>query len=155
MSKTKQKQKLYISFVNEDLTAFKKFRKHLSLLEQQGMVEIWSKEDLRPGLSESAEMKRQLNQADIILFLVSIELLTNPDTRKIELKVALERVKEDNTPVVPVLYRRCTWSLTPLGQFAPSPKNGKFINLWEDEDDAWTTVVEEIHELLESRNQDD
>lgn len=145
----KNKQHLYLSFVEEDLDAFRKFRKHLSLLKDRGLIETWSREDVLPGANINEEVKKQLNKANMILFFVSIELLTDPDIRKIELKVALQRVKKKEAQILPVLYRRCAWTLTDLGKFQPYPNSGKFIDMWQNEDDGWTTVVEEIHRILE------
>lgn len=143
-----KKQHLYLSFVEDDLEAFKKFRKHLSLLADKGLVEIWSKDEIKPGDALEPQIKAQLQKADMMLFLVSIELLTDPTFRKLELKVALQRVKKEQTTILPVLYRRCAWTLTELGKFPPLPTNGEFVDMWENEDDAWTTVIEQLYELL-------
>lgn len=145
---TMKKRHLYLSFVEEDLEAFRKFHKHLSLLEDRGLVEIWSKDKILPGENIDEEIKKQLNKADMVLFVVSIELLTDPDIRKLELKVALQRVKQQKAQILPILYRRCAWTLTDLGKFKPFPNNGRFVDMWQNQDDAWTTVVEQIHELL-------
>lgn len=150
----KDKQHLYLSFVEEDLEAFRKFRKHLSLLEDQGLIEVWSKEDVLPGENVTAEIKKHLHKANMALFFISIELLTDPDIRKIELKIALQRVKKKEMQILPVLYRRCAWTLTDLGKFQPYPQNGRFVDMWENEDDAWTTVVEQIHELLKTNQKE-
>jgi len=149
-----KKQRLYLSFVEEDLKAFQKFRKHLSLLEDRGLVEIWSKDETLPGTNVNEEIKKQLNRADMVLFLVSIELLTDPDIRKLELKVALQRVKKKQTQILPILYRRCAWTLTDLGKFKPFPNNGRFVDMWKNEDDAWTTVLEQIHALLQKKEEE-
>lgn len=148
-----KKQHLYLSFVEEDLEAFKKFRKHLSLLEDRGLVEVWSKDEIVPGTNVDDEIKKQLKKADMVLFLVSIELLTDPNIRKLELKVALQRVKKKETQILPILYRRCAWTLTDLGKFQPFPNNGRFVDMWQNEDDAWTTVVEQIHAILKKNEE--
>ncbi|MFK7932772.1 MAG: TIR domain-containing protein [Saprospiraceae bacterium] len=150
-----KKQRLYLTFVEEDLKAFKKFRKHLSLLEDRGIVEIWSKDEVLPGTNVEEAIKKQLNKADMVLFLISIELLTDPDIRKLELKIALQRVKKKQTKILPILYRRCAWTLTDLGKFQPFPSNGRFVDMWQNEDNAWTTVVEQIYESLQSANNPD
>jgi hypothetical protein len=145
--------KLYVSYVDKDLELFKEFKKHLTLLQDNDLIKIWAKGKI--GRKESVARRKNAKEADIMLFLVSIELLIDPTVKNIEMKIALQRKTggEDLT-IIPVLIRRCHWMISALASFEPLPENKIPINLWSDKDDALSEVIESIHEIILSKDKD-
>lgn len=139
--------KVYVSYVDKDLELFKEFRKHLSLLQDNDLIKIWSKADI--GRKQTTERRKNAKDADFILFLVSIELLIDPSIKNIEMKVALQRQSDgEDLTIIPILIRRCHWMISALAPFKPLPENKIPVNLWSDKDDALSEVVERIHGLI-------
>lgn len=142
--------KLYVSYVDKDLELFKAFKKHLSLLQENDLIKIWAKGDI--GRKEAVDRRKNAKEADIMLFLVSIELLIDPTIKNIEMKIALKRKMDgEDLTIIPVLIRRCFWTISALAPFEPLPKNKIPINLWSDQDDALSEVVESIHDIILSK----
>lgn len=153
----KEPYKLYVSYVDEDLELFKAFKKHLSLLQDNNLVKIWSKEDIKLGKRLLTERRKNIKEADIVLFLVSIELLVDPSIKNVEMKIALKRQMNsgDDVTIIPVLIRRCHWILSALAPFRPLPKNNVPVNMWADRDDALSEIVEAIHAIILEKNGDE
>lgn len=150
----KEPYKLYVSYVDEDLELFKAFKKHLSLLQDSNLVKIWSKEDIKLGKRPLTERRKNIKEADIVLFLVSIELLVDPSIKNVEMKIALKRQtnSDDDVTIIPILIRRCHWILSALAPFRPLPTNSVPVNMWADRDDALSEIVEAIHAIILEKN---
>ena len=141
--------KIYISYVDEDLKTFQQLRSHLSLLQEEGLIEIRSKNLAPIGADKLKWRAENLKTSNMVLFLVSIELLINPEIKEVEMKIALKKqVESEDFKIIPILVRRCYWTITSLGKFSPLPKNKIPIALWEYTDDVLTQIVEEIHRLI-------
>jgi len=89
-----------------------------------------------------------LENADLILFLISPSFLASEYCYEIEAKRAIEKEKEGSAKLIPIAIRDCVWTNTPLGAFQGLPKDGKAIKLWDDTDTAWKFVVEQLLKVL-------
>lgn len=99
---------------------------------------------------EVDEERRRLRKADVILILMSVDLLrSNPLYQQI-LEALEQRAR--GALVVPVILRPTgDWSLLPLGNIQPLPRSGRPVSLWKHRDKAWKHVSEEIRAQLEAR----
>lgn len=155
-SENKTPKKVYISYVDEDLELFKAFQKHLSLLQKNKLININSKQQTLGSKAANKKNRSKLaKEADMIIFLVSIEMVTDPDIENIELKIALKKHEAlaDKIDIVPVLVRRCFWQITPISKFKKNalPPNQIPISLWDDKDAALSEVVEAIYALIKNK----
>jgi internalin A len=94
-------------------------------------------------------LSTQLNQADIILLLVSSDFLASDYCYDIEMTSALKRHDEGQAVVIPVILRDVSWSKAPFAKLQALPKDGVAVTLWPNEDSAWRNVSEGIERTIE------
>jgi hypothetical protein len=129
--------------------------KHLEPLRRLEIIKAWNDRMLKPGEEWGRKISDNLEKADIILLLVSIDFINSPYCYDIELDRAIERHTDGECSVIPVILRSCMWKSTPFGTIQAVPKDGRPVSLWPDRDEAFVNVVEGIkqvaEELLNSR----
>jgi hypothetical protein len=143
--------KLFISYSKSDKKYLIAAKKHLKIFERQGRLQIWDDTKLLPGDSWDQAIKRELEAADIIFFLVSADLLNVDYIWEVEITNAVSRAEVGKVKVVPVIIRDCVWTSAPFGKFSALPSKGNPISTAPDADMAWTEVVEKIGQLLKAR----
>lgn len=143
-------KKVFISYSKIDSQHLIKLENHLSVLKRNGTIGTWNCRKLLPGEKWDGKIRAELEEADLILFLVSDDFLATDYIWDIEIKRAIERDKDpdDSVTVVPIIVRSCDWEDSPLGVFNTAPKKAQVINTSKDIDEAWTSVVKELKQLL-------
>lgn len=91
------------SHSDEDLRA--ELFRHLEVLRRSGIIRPWYDGEITTGQEWNAEIEKALRSADVVLFLVSVDLLNSDYVSKYELPIALERHNAGETLVIPVLLR--------------------------------------------------
>lgn len=150
----KQALKVFVSYSHADEKLKDALLKHLRPLERMKIISSWNDRRLLAGDTWDKEIDRNLEEADLVLFLVSIDFINSAYCYDIELKRALERHSRDGCKVVPIILRGCLWKHTDFGKLQALPRDGKPVTSWSDVDDALTNVAEGIlrlaNELLSS-----
>ncbi|MCW3060129.1 MAG: hypothetical protein JWQ02_1950 [Capsulimonas sp.] len=103
---------------------------------------------VQPGHDWDKEILHNLEEARIILILVSANMLASRYIHDIEIASALKRHDEKTACVIPVLLQHCEWKETRLGSLQALPKNIKPINQWKDRPSAYLDVVRGIRLAL-------
>ncbi len=62
----------------------------------------------------------------------------------------MELYEEGQNMIVPVIVRSRDWLGSPLAILVALPKDGKAINKWEDEDEAYMDVVAGIKKVKQA-----
>lgn len=88
-----------------------------------------------------------METADIILFLVSADLLATDYIWEVEMTTALARADKGEVIVVQVIIRDCAWTDAPFGKFNALPAKGTPIATAPSADAAWKEVVERIGKI--------
>ena len=138
---------LFISYSKSDKEYLESAKKHLNLFVRQGKLRVWDDTQLIPGKEWDEAIKRELAAADIILFLVSADLLATDYIWNVEMETALARAEAGEVIVVPVIIRDCTWTDAPFGKFNALPTKGTPIATAPNADAAWKEVVERIGKI--------
>lgn len=142
---------LYIH-AREDEECLLALERHLSSLKRNGLIESWYNGHLLPGQNIKLEIARQFEKSEIIILLLSADLLASPQWD--DLLPSVLRVKADHKKfLVPVLIRPVYWKTEALNGLSPLPLNGKSISEWDNQDAAWLEIVEAIERLVKSQNQ--
>jgi len=101
--------KIVIHYAPEDAVFFTVLNKQLSLLERQGIVSLWHNGKVQLGANILKETIEQIQVAQLVVLLVSIDYLTSVDFGTIaNLFKGLP-----NTAIVPVITGYCNWELYP------------------------------------------
>ena len=64
------------------------------------------------------------------------------------MKRALEREKNRQARVIPVILRDVNWERAPFAHLQALPENAKAVTTWPDRDTAWRNVSEGIEKVV-------
>jgi formylglycine-generating enzyme required for sulfatase activity len=140
--------KTFIIYARKDEAHKQELVAHLkSTLVVTGHLEIWEDSAILPGEEWEKIIEQHLRSADLFLVLLSVDALNSSFIQKTELKTALQK----KSRIVPILVRSCFWQGIPIfAGLQGLPKNMKAITSFTHSDDAWTEIVEALHEMVES-----
>lgn|SRR5690242_12573647 len=141
--------KLFYCYSHKDEASREKLEAHLKILERQGYLKGWRDRDIEAGGEWATEIDKSLNDADIILLLVSANFLASDYSYGIEMARAMQRQEAGEARVIPVILRPCLWHNAPFGKLQALPKDGKPITSWGDEDEALLNVAEGISRVID------
>jgi TIR domain len=154
--------KLFISYAHEDESYRASLEKYLIVMKLQGIIEHWDDRKIVPGDKWEDEINAKLEEARMIVLLVSIDFLNSDYIRTKEMRRAIERYGAGDAMVVPVLVRTTPdWNQLPgLGALQALPvKPGTMpeevvpVKKWDDYDEAWTNVVSGLRRMIEKFQQ--
>ena len=83
--------RIFISYAHEDEELKDELDKHLKVLKRSSKVEIWNDRELVAGQEWDASIMAELQQANIILLLVSVDFNASDFIWDKELAAAMER----------------------------------------------------------------
>lgn len=142
---------IYICYAREDEPFANKLQSHLRLLENERLVNLWRTRSIMPDIHYREEFDTNLEEAQIILLLVSPDFIASDYCYSSEMQRALERHQAGEAFVVPVILRPVLWQETPLGSLQALPIGARPITMWHDMDDAFSSITEEIGKIAEER----
>ena len=85
-----------------DIQGLERWEAHLRPLEQAGTVSIWSVRHLQPGTDRFKHLDHHLNQADLVVLLLSADFFTDGECEAL-MEHALERHQQGTVRVIPLL----------------------------------------------------
>lgn len=142
--------RVFISYAHKDERFRLALEPHLKLLQRQGLIATWHDRLIKPGTEWADVIDANLEQAKIILLLVSSDFLASDYCYEIELKRALERHEKQEAVVIPVIIRDCNWKGAPFDKLQGLPKDFKAVDLWPKRDTAWRNVANGIEKAAQS-----
>ncbi len=131
---------------------------HLDPLLRSRLISRWYDGCITPGEEWEPQIKKNLENAEIILLLISIDFIKSEYCCSVELTRAIERHCAGDACVIPVILRACVWQSVlvgamTLGQLQALPKNALPIAKWADQDDACTNVAEGLLKTIQQLQQ--
>ncbi|WP_209271483.1 toll/interleukin-1 receptor domain-containing protein [Nostoc sp. ATCC 53789] len=141
---------VFISYHQEDETLRQELEKHLASLRRENIITSWNDRKIVAGQEIKGEIDRHLNQAGLILLLISPDFIDSDYHWTIEVTRALEQNATKKARVIPILLRYTDWETPPINQLSPLPSNRKPIKSWNDRDEAFLEVVKGIREAARS-----
>lgn len=145
------KATIFLSYSHKDKKYAEHLLTHLSALKRSEQVEVWYDKDIDAGRGWVQEIDDNLLTADVILLLISASFLNSDYCYSKEGSRALERYREKNACVIPVLIRPVDWDDTPFHYIQAVPRGGKPVQSWPDEDAALLNIVQEIKNAIANR----
>lgn len=142
--------KLFYSYSHKDEVMRNRLESHLKILERTGKITSWLDRNIDAGEDWRMAIDQNLERADIILFLVSADFIASDYCWEKEMQRALERAKENEAKVIPVIIRDVNWKNAPFAHLQALPERGKAVQLWEIEDTAWKSVSEGVEEAADN-----
>src|SRR6266849_3948169 len=128
---------LFYSYAHEDEALRATLEKHLSLLRRQGVISQWSDRHITAGTDWTQAIDEHLEQASIILLLISADFLASDYCYGVEMKRALARHQANEARVIPILLRPVDWHNAPFAHLQALPTDAKAITSWPNPDEAF------------------
>jgi hypothetical protein len=139
---------IYYVYADADEGSLQGLERHLHLLERQKLLRGWHRRKVLAGEDWQTAVDQHFEDADIIVLLVSPDLLDSKYCYDTEVERAMRRHLKGEVVVVPVLVRPCMWELTPFERCRPLPGNAVPVSLWEEPESALLDIAKGIHDLL-------
>jgi len=139
---------VFFSYSHADEALRDRLEKSLVMLKRQGLIESFHDRRIPPGNLLDDSIDTALEQADLILLLVSPDFLASDYCYGRELTRALERAASGVARVIPIVLRSCEWLQTPLKHFMALPTDGKAVTKFTDLDDAFLDISTGIRKAL-------
>lgn len=141
--------KIFCSYAPQDTQYLKVLLKHLVPLQYEGVIDVWSALDIRPGTEWRREMRRYLEEAQIILLLVSPDFLNSENCYSEEMQRALDRHAYGEAKVIPIILKPVMWEYAPFGKLKALPRNASYVTQSKNLEDAMYEVAKEIQKDVE------
>lgn len=140
---------VFFSYSHKDEALRDELEVHLAMLKRQGIISAWHDRKIMAGDEFGSEIDARLNNAGVILLLVSPDFLASAYCYDIEMTRAIELHTEGRARVIPVILRPCDWQASaPFAKLVVVPTDGKAITKWADRDEAWLDVVKQLRTAL-------
>jgi len=149
-AKTTAPISLFYSYSHKDKDLLGDLEEALALLKRHGHIAAWHDRMIGAGDEWKGEIDKNLEEAELILLLVSASFLASDYCYDIELKRAIERHKAGAARVIPVILRPCDWQASPFAKFQSLPRDGRAITSWQNRDEAFTDVARGIRRAVEA-----
>ena len=141
---------LFYSYSHRDSQHRASMEDSLALLKGDGLLVDWSDQAILPGKSISTEVRDKIDNADIIVFLLSPNFIASSECMK-EWRRA-EKLATENPHLfrVPIIVRPCAWmDLLKHDDLKALPLDGKPVVKFTHADDAWQQVYEGIKAIVD------
>ncbi len=142
--------KIFISYAHKDEIYKDKLVTSIANLKRQGYVSAWEDRQIPIGGEWDKHIKTELNDADVILMLISMDFIASEYCFDVEVAKAIERHNnpDDNARVVPIIIRPADWQDTAFARLQALPKGALPVSKWDDEDEAYLDIVNQLKKLI-------
>jgi hypothetical protein len=140
---------VFFSYSHKDEKLRNRLDAHLSVLKSMGLIDSWHDRKIVPGDDFAANIDRFLEQADVILLLISPDFLDSRYCYTVEMQRALARHENEVARVIPVILRPVDWEHAPFAHIQALPKNAKPITVWANRDEGLADAAKGIRRAVE------
>jgi len=119
------------------------------MLKRQGLIRTWHDRRIVAGKEIHSSISAELENANVILLLVSAHFLASDYCYDKEMARALEKDQEGTARVIPVILHPCDWHSAPFGNLRATPLDGKPVSMYANTDEALTQVAKDIRTAVE------
>ena len=146
----RQAIRLFYSYSHKDELLRDELEEALALLKRQGLISGWHDRKIGAGEEWRGAIDKNLEEAQVILLLVSSSFLASHYCWDVETKRAVERHDRGEARVIPIILRPCDWHGALFGKLQALPKDAKAVTSWTNKDEAWTDVALGIRRAVEA-----
>jgi hypothetical protein len=140
---------VFVSYSHVDKDLQGELMKHLRGLERDRLVRVWHDRMITAGSEWKGAIDQSLEEAHIILLLVSADFVYSDYCYDIEMKRALERHERREAVVIPVILRPVVWNNCPFSKLQALPADAKPVTEWGNRDRAFVSIVEGVRSAIE------
>lgn len=150
---------VFVSYSHHNTNVLLKLKKHMIGLNKSALIKEWTDKELLPGDKWDNKIKEQIDKADIFIILLSADFFASVYIWDVELKAIFEKVQKKGATLIPIYIESFDLDSIPKinengkindFQILPHDENGRLkpINQWQNEADAYKTIVEQLRVAL-------
>ena len=140
--------RVFVSYAREDEALKDELLKQLAPLRRRGALAVWHDRDLNAG-EPLPQIQAELDQADVVLLLLSVDYLASDELHDREMMRAIERHTAGAAKVIPIFLRPISIEDdAPFAELSGLPSGRKPVVTWPSRDEAWNDVLRGIRRAL-------
>lgn len=125
--------------------------KHLSALRRNGELLLFAASHITPGSETRRVILERLQEADLIVLLISIDFIASDYWYELNLPRALARHAAGDALLIPVMVRPVDWETTRFRHLQPLTISGAPVCTHQDTDSAWHQVALSLRSAMEQQ----
>ena len=111
-------------------------------------MKIWDDRSVKIGDEWDDEIKNNLRDSDIVLFLMSSDFLASEYINEKEINTAIELHKRKMLIIVPIFLRPCDFESSILGKFQGAPRDANCLSQYDCIDAGCLEIVKELKTII-------
>src|SRR5216110_1634924 len=140
---------IFISCVDEDKAFLEGLELHFSSMIRERLAECWHRYKISPGSDWRGSIRMYLQNADIILLLVSPSFIASDYCYEEEAVTAMERHKSGKAHVIPVIVQPIVESEQLIFGALKSLPIGEAVSMWSNREEAFSNVVKGVRDVID------
>lgn len=140
---------IFSCYAHEDEALFKKLKSHMGMLQRQGLVYLSHDRDITAGTEREQAINKHLDEAQIILLLVSPDFINSEYCYSVEMQRAIERHEAGTAHVIPIILRPTDRRGTSFEKLQALPSEDKPVTTWRNRDEAFLAITHGIRQAVE------
>lgn len=132
---------LFYAYSTADARHRDQFEKQLTVLKLRGALTGWESRAVAPGGAWRREVSPLVSKADVVLLLMSADLLTSGYLDGPEVATALKRQRDGDLRMMTVLLRPCNLKSSVVAHLTTLPRDGKPVTRWNSPDVAFQAIA--------------
>jgi len=137
---------VFCSYAHEDAGVRDALSECLEPLRAEKIIDDWNDSEIRPGARWDREIRSALDDARLVIFIVTPDLLASEYVSRVEIPRTLELERAGKCQVVPIVARASEWGDSPLAEFQALPREALPIDSFSDQREAWAEIAVGIRE---------
>ena len=121
---------------------------HLAILRSRGYIKIWHRGLLQPGLVVADEVEHQLQNAELLIILLSSDYIGGEGEHRREYQWLIAQDLQTQKSIIAVNLRPVSLADCPLSQLPQLPSSDQPVVDAGNPDQAWREVAESVRQRL-------
>ena len=141
-----------ISYSHDDFEVFGDFRTHLAAVERAFDVRFWSDQRISAGYHWDPAIRREIDAAEVFVLMVSPGFIGSHYIYYEEIPAIQERKRSAGALVIPVVLKRCFWSMVCGGLQAVPTDHGRLkpITDWRPQANGFDRARQQIADAIQN-----
>jgi hypothetical protein len=144
--------KTLFCYADKDVRMANNLKNHLSSLKRNELITIWDYGNIDAGAVWKQALESYLNDAQVILLLVSSSFIASDYRYSMQIQQAIKRHESKEARVIPVILRPVYLEMPPFDKLQALPDRRKPITAWKPQDEGYANVVAGIAKVVKQWN---
>src|SRR5258706_6331876 len=152
MSANTNPLKVFYCYAKEDEELRDQLTNHLTPLRRVRKLTLWLDVMIQAGSDWKLEVEKHLQEADIILLLISPDFMASDYCYNLQLTVAFNYYEAGKVDIIPIILRPVLWEETPIKRLPIILPTSKIaVSLWPNHDQAFMNIAAGIRDVVQAK----